>query len=98
MGTGVEGLAESLPKRFGSRRNTVGTLAIISEATVRRCVTRQLAFDAVRGAFEISSGVGERLRFTSAEEAVRGSDIVVTVTRVVFEVAQETGQVEYIEF
>ena len=30
----------------------MGKLAVISEETVRTIVTRQLAFDAVRGAFE----------------------------------------------
>ncbi len=109
----------------------MGTLAIISEETVRKIVTRQLAFDAVRAAFEAvavdrsrvfdvvigtghqaeheiravaevralslikiftrsearASWIADRLkdvdidiRLTSAEDAVRGSDIVVTVT------------------
>ena len=42
-------------------------LAIISEETVRKIVTRQLAFDA-------------ESQLTSAEDVVRGSDIVITIT------------------
>jgi ornithine cyclodeaminase len=37
---------------ISERTQTMGKLAIISEETVRKIVTRQLAFDAVRAAFE----------------------------------------------
>ena len=39
----------------------MGKLAVISEATVRKIVTRQLAFDAVREAFEAVSGFRARV-------------------------------------
>ena len=55
-------------------------LAIISEETVRKIITRQLAFEGVAldraRVFDVAIGI----RFTSAEDAVRGSDIVTTVT------------------
>jgi len=65
-----------------------GKLALIPESAVRAVITRQLAFDKVStrstSRAEWLTGqledIDTEFRFTSAEEALRGSDIVVTVT------------------
>ena len=63
----------------------MGKLAIISESTVRKIVTRQLAFDAVREAFEAVAMDRKCSMSLSAADAI-------------FKAAQQKGQIQFIEF